>query len=117
MCVREELPLEFHCNRCKHTSQLLFSLLAAKHNTTLETGDYRSKAKLALRCCLNPMFNDLYLRCVCGCDDPSAVSIVVVLDRVVWRCDDTSGSSQLTSTHWCYKGKTQREANVWSMAG
>lgn len=50
------------------------------------------------------MLNDLYLRCVCGCDDPSAVSIVVILDRVVWGCDDATHSSQLTSAHRCCKG-------------
>ena len=44
-----------------------------------------------------------YLGHVCGGDDPGAVCIVVVLDRVVWRGDDTAGTFQLTATHGCYK--------------
>lgn len=47
------------------------------------------------------MFIGFYLRCVRGCDDPSAVSVVVVLDGVVWRRDDTIWTSQLSSAHRC----------------
>lgn len=75
-------------------------------NTLLETSDYRSK--VAPHCCLNPTINYFYLGHVRGWDEPSAVSIVVILDRVVWGRDDTTGSFQLTSTHRCYRGKKER---------
>lgn len=57
----------------------------------------------------------LYLGCVGGCDDPSAVGVVVVLHRVVWRRDDAAGSSQLTSTHRCCKMSHSRECSVKNM--
>lgn len=74
-------------------------------NTLLELGNYSDKATLALHSWIIPTFNAFYLRCVRGCDQPSAVGIVVILDRVVWRGDDTTGSFQLASAHWCYKGR------------
>lgn len=40
-----------------------------------------------------------YLGHVRGGDDPGAVGVVVVLDRVVGRGDGAAGASQLASTH------------------
>ena len=49
-----------------------------------------------------------YLGHVRGSDDPGAVGVVVVLDRVVRRGDDTAGTSQLTSTHGRCKDMTDQ---------
>lgn len=51
-----------------------------------------------------------YLRNVRGRDDPSAVSVVVILDWVVGRRDDSIWPSQLTSAHGCCNQRRNNQA-------
>lgn len=70
-----------------------------------------AKFPLTQHFCINWMCNDFYPGCVRGCDDPGAVGIVVILDRVVWRRDHATRSSQLTAAHWCCKGRHKRKGS------
>ncbi len=49
------------------------------------------------------LFGSIYLGRVWSCDDPGAVSIVVILYWEVWGGDDATRATELTATHRSWK--------------
>lgn len=50
-----------------------------------------------------------YLVGVWSCDDPGAVSVVIILNWKIWRCYNSAGTTELATTHGCWRGERQRE--------